>query len=314
MRFIVKRVIGMVLTLLLVSVLTFGAFNIIPGDPAAIMAGVNATDEEVEILREKMGLNRPPLERYAEWLGGFFTGDYGTSLRYGREVGPLIASRIYVTFWLAGISLAFILLISFPVALLTSRREGNLIDRLTSHITTASLSVPNFFLAVIIVWVFGLTLKFFVAGKFVTPQEDFAGFIQYLIFPAIAVALPLSAMTVKFLRGAIFSEQREDYVKTALAGGASRGRVLSRHVLRNAVIPTVTFLGMIIGDIFGGSIIVEQVFGITGIGRLLITSITARDFPLLQTLVVYIAFVVVLANSLVDIAIALIDPRIRVES
>jgi ABC-type dipeptide/oligopeptide/nickel transport system permease component len=313
MNFLVKRVLSACLTLLLVSVLTFAAFNIIPGDPARIMAGTTASEEQVEHLREQMGLNVSLPTRYFRWLGGFVTGDPGISLRFGISNSVLISERISVTFWLAFISILLVILISFPVALLTTKRENSLLDKMTNTISTISLSMPNFFLAVILIWIFSLTFKIFVSGKYVPLEESVTGFFGYMFFPALAIAVPSSAMVVKFLRSSIFQQKSADYVRTAYSEGNSASQTLRRHILRNALIPAVTFIGMIVGDIFSGSIVTEQVFNIPGIGRLLIASIAARDFPLLQTMVVYIAFVVVAANTLVDISIQIIDPRIRVK-
>lgn len=307
-----KRLATAALTVFLVSALTFAAFNIIPGDAASAMAGADATPEQVEQIREKLGMNRPLHTRYAGWLKGFVSGDLGDSLRFGTPVASLLREKLPVTMTLAGLSFAMILVISFPLALLTTRRENGITDRAASAVTTVSVSVPNFFLGVLIIWVFSLALKLFTAGAYVPREQSAGGFVAYLVFPALAVALPLSAMVVKFLRSAIFEQKREAYVRTAYSEGSSSGRVLSRHVLKNAVIPTVTFLGMIIGDILGGSIVVEQVFSVPGLGRLLLSAVNSRDFPLLQTLVAYVTLAVVLANTLVDIAISVIDPRIRV--
>jgi ABC-type dipeptide/oligopeptide/nickel transport system permease component len=191
-------------------------------------------------------------------------------------------------------------------------REHSALDRLVNTITTITISAPGFFLGVLFIWVFGLILRCFVPGAYVSYRDDWGAFLGYLVFPALAIALPNAAVVIKFLRGAIFQQLKSDYVRTAYSKGASRYLVLYRHVLKNAVIPAITLLGMIIAEIFSGSIVIEQVFTIPGLGRLLIASITSRDYPLAQTLVVYIAFIVVLANTLVDVSIQIIDPRIRV--
>ncbi|GHV33913.1 peptide ABC transporter [Clostridia bacterium] len=313
MGFLARRVLTALLTLLLVSLMTFAAFNIIPGDPARVIAGVNASEEQVEQIRERMGLNASLPSRYFSWLAGFVTGDAGKSLRFDTDVGELISERLSVTLWLALMSAALTSLIAFPAALLTTRRENSPVDRVTNTVSTISLSVPGFFLGVVLIWIFSLTLKLFTAGRYVPLSESVPGFFGYMFFPALAIAVPCSAMVLKFLRSSIFQQKNADYVRTAYSMGNTPARVLSRHIARNALIPAVTFMGMIAGDIFGGSIVTEQVFSVPGIGRLLITSVAARDFPLLQTLVVYIAFAVVAANTLVDIAIQLIDPRVRVK-
>jgi ABC-type dipeptide/oligopeptide/nickel transport system permease component len=314
MQFIVKRLFVTVITLFLISVITFAAFNIIPGDPALVMLGIEATPEQLAAARAEMDLDKSPPEQFMIWLGRFFTGNLGNSARFrGERISDLVLARLPVTAALAGLSIIFILVISVPVALFSARKENSIFDRLINTITTINISFPGFFLGVLLIWVFGIILHMFAPGAYVSYETNFGGFLAYLIFPAIAIAIPNAAVVIKFLRASIFQQLHSDYVRTAYSKGNPKNRVLYRHVLKNAAIPAVTLLGMIIGDIFSGSIITEQVFTIPGIGRLLIASITSRDFPMVQTLVVYIAFIVVLANTLVDIAIQIIDPRIRVK-
>ncbi|MDR2402590.1 MAG: ABC transporter permease [Spirochaetaceae bacterium] len=313
MRFIGRRLLISILTLFLVSLLTFAAFRFIPGDPASLILGIEATADKLAALRAEMGLDRSLPEQYLSWLGNFFTGNLGNSVRFrGTPIAELIAERLPVTFTLAFMAVAFILLISITVTLLTVRKENSLLDNLVNTITTINISIPGFFLGVLFIWIFGLLLRFFTPGAYVSYRENIGAFLGYLVFPALAIAMPNAAVVIKFLRGSVFQQLRSDYVRTAYSKGGSRHWVLYRHVLRNAIIPALTLLGMIIGDIFSGSIVIEQVFTIPGIGRLIIASIMSRDFPMVQTLVVYIAGVVVLANTLVDIAIRMIDPRIRV--
>jgi ABC-type dipeptide/oligopeptide/nickel transport system permease component len=313
MHFIARRLAITLVTLLLVSVLTFLAFNVIRGDPASLILGVEATDEQLAALREELGLNRSLPARYLSWLGNFFTGNLGNSVRFrGEPIAGLIMDRLPVTACLATLSLAFIVLLSIPAALIAVRKEGSPLDRLINTVTTVNISFPGFFLAVLFIWVFGVIFKFFSPGAYVSYAESPAGFFNGLIFPALAIAIPNAAILVKFLRTSILQQLRLDYVRTARSKGASPRQVLYRHALKNGVIPALTLLGMIVGDIFSGSIIIEQVFTIPGIGRLLIASISSRDYPMIQTLVVYIAFIVVLANTLVDIAIQVIDPRIKI--
>ncbi|MDR3335324.1 MAG: ABC transporter permease [Treponema sp.] len=314
MEFVGKRLILTIITLFLVSLLTFAAFNVIPGDPASLILGIDGTDEQIAALRTELGLDRSLPEQYSSWLLRFITGNLGNSVRFrGASIAGMVMERLPITFWLAFLSLVLIFLIAIPVAVFSSCRENSFLDRLVNTVTTISISVPGFFLGVLFIWVFGLLLQFFRPGAYVPLEENFGAFLQYLLFPALAIAIPNAAMVIKFLRGSIFQQLRSDYVRTAYSKGGSRSWVLYRHVLRNAVIPAVTLLGMIIGEIFSGSIVIEQVFAIPGIGRLLIASITSRDLLLVQTLVVYIACIVVLANTLVDIAIQMIDPRIRVK-
>jgi ABC-type dipeptide/oligopeptide/nickel transport system permease component len=311
--FVGRRLIITLITLFLVSVFTFAAFSLIPGDPALLALGTEATDEQVEALRAEMGLDRPLPVQYIGWLKNFLTGNLGNSSRFrGASISGMIRDRLPVTFSLASIALVFILIISIPTVLLSVKKEGSALDRSMNTLTAVNISFPGFFLAVLFIWIFGLILKLFVPGAYIDYRTDSSGFLRYLVFPALAIAIPNAAILVKFLRASVFQQLRSDYVRTAYSKGNSPRRTLYVHVLKNAIIPGVTLLGMIIGEIFSGSIVIEQVFTIPGIGRLLIASITSRDYPMVQTLVVYIAFIVIVANTLVDIAIQSIDPRIRV--
>ena len=312
MGFIGRRLVITILTLFLVSLLTFGAFHLLPGDAALLSLGIEASGEQLETLRAGMGLNKSFPEQYLSWLGKLFTGQLGSSARFrGASVSGIIRERIPVTLSLAGLSFFFVLLIAVPVSLFSVKKEGSLTDRVVVSFTAFGISLPGFFTGVLFIWVFGVLLRLFVPGAFVGPGENRAAFFGYLVFPALAIAIPNAALLVKFLRSSIFREFRSDYVRTARSKGGSRAGILKSHVLKNASLPAITLLGMIAGEIFSGSIVIEQVFGIPGIGRLLIASITARDYPVIETLIIYIAFVVILANTLADIALQVIDPRIR---
>ncbi|MDR1869210.1 MAG: ABC transporter permease [Treponema sp.] len=312
MKFVLRRIVIAVITMLLVSILCFLIFSVVRGDPASLAAGIEASDEQLATLREEMGLNKNIVMRYFDWLFGFLTGNPGNSLRFrGEAISLMIANRLPVSFTLALLSLLFILLISVPASLLTVRREGSVVDLIVNFFTAAGISSPGFFLGLLFIWVFGFILKIFIPGEFIDYKDSFFGFVGCLCFPALAIAIPNAAVLIKFLRGSLFAELRSDYVRTARSKGANWLYIMRRHVLKNAVLPAITVLGMIIAEVFSGSIIIEQVFTIPGIGRLLIAGISSRDYPLIQALVVYIAFIVVAANTLADIAIMIIDPRIR---
>ncbi|MDR2176871.1 MAG: ABC transporter permease [Treponema sp.] len=313
--FLGRRLSITLLTLFLVSLLTFLAFALIPGDPALLALGIEASDEQVQALRTEMGLDKGLPERYWAWLGKFLSGNLGNSARFrGAPVAGMILERLPVTFSLAVLSLVFMLLIAIPSVLLSVKKEGGIADRILNTLTALNISLPGFFLGVLFIWIFGILLRLFVPGAYTDYRRDPLAFAAYLVFPALALALPNAAILVKFLRAQILLQLKQDYVRSALARGAGWRRVLYGHALKNAVIPSVTLAGMIVGEIFAGSIVIEQVFAIPGIGRLLISSITSRDYTMVQTLAVYMAFVVVLANTLADIVIRIIDPRISADS
>ena len=295
----------------LVSVLCFLSFSVIRGDPASIAAGTDATEQQMQSIREDMGLNRPLGIRYCEWLFNFLRGKPENSLRFRTEtISSLISARLPVSFSLALLSLFFILLIAIPVCLLTVKKERSLPDRIVNFLTAAGISIPGFYLGLLFIFIFGFIFNLFIPGGYVDYRESFSGFISCLVFPSLAIAIPNAAVLIKFLRGSLFQELKSDYVRTARSKGLSRLYILKHHILKNALIPAITMLGMIIAEVFSGSIIIEQVFSIPGIGRLLITAISSRDYPLIQALLVLIAFIVVIANTLSDITIMAIDPRI----
>ncbi|MCL2093170.1 MAG: ABC transporter permease [Treponema sp.] len=314
MSYIAKRLLVGLITLILVSVLCFLAFLIIPGDAALLALGTEATQEQIEALQEELGLNMSLPAQYFSWLGRFLRGDQGYAARFrGATITGLILERLPVTITLALLSFSFMLLIAVPVSLFAARREHSLAGRIITTLTALNISVPGFFLGILFIWVFGLIFRLFVPGAYIDYRDDVFGFISYMIFPALAIALPNAAFLIKFLRSAIQREFNSDYARTARSKGGSRPYILKNHVFKNASIPGITLLGMIIGDILSGSLVIEQVFSIPGLGRLLITSINSRDFPMIGTLMMYVAFIVIMANTAADIALQMVDPRIRLE-
>ncbi|MCR4738784.1 MAG: ABC transporter permease [Lachnospiraceae bacterium] len=309
MRYVLKKTAAMLITVLLVSFFVFLAFQVIPGDPATAMLGTSATKEKVEALREQLGLNRPLLMRYLEWLKSFFFGDMGISYSYGISVRSMIAGKVPVTLALTLMSFLLILLLSVPVGIKTAEYEDRLISKISDGIGQVVMAVPPFFTGILLTYVLGLLLHLFTPGGYVSYTNDMGGFLYYLLFPAIAIALPKAAMTTKLLKSSLFKEAKLDYVRTAYSRGNSTRDVLYRHVLKNAIIPVITFLGMTLSDIVAGSLIVEQVFSIPGIGRLLITSISNRDYPVVSAIISIVAFIVIIINFIVDILYQLIDPR-----
>ncbi len=312
MKYIGKRFITLIITLLCISAVTFAAFSVIPGNASVTRLGTDATPEQIVALEAELGLDRPLPERYMSWLGGAVRGDFGNSYQYDNTtVASLLSSRLPVTVILAVMSFFLIILLSIPLGILSARFSGRLPDTLINIITQITMAIPPFFLGIILTYIFGLVLKWFQPGKFVPLEESFWGCVRYLIFPAIAVALPKIAMVVKFLRNSVLSEMGQDYVRTAYSRGNTKNSVLYRHVLKNAFIPVITFMALVIAEILAGSIIVEQVFSVPGVGRLLITAISSRDYPVVQAVVTYITALVVCINFLVDILYQVIDPRIK---
>lgn len=316
MKYFGKKFITLIMTLFIVSVAAFIAFQIIPGDVVTSILGTESTPEREAQLREELGLNQPPVQRYFSWMGGVLQGDLGVSYRYSKNmnemmpVAELIGDKLPVTLWLAAISLVLIIVISIPLGVFWARSKSKVLDVVMGIGTQTAMAIPAFFLGILVTYFFGIFLKWFVPGGYVSYQKDFWGFLGYLLFPAISIAIPKIAMTARFLRNSMLTEMDADYVRTAYSKGCSKRRVMYGHVLRNAMMPVVTFLGMIIAEIIAGSIVVEQVFGLPGVGRLLISSVSTRDFPVVQILILYITFVVIFVYFLVDILYRVIDPRI----
>lgn len=311
MKLILKKLMTLIITLLIISFLTFTAFAVIPGDASLTRLGKDATAEQVDAMRERMGLNDPLSVRYGRWITSAVRGDFGESYQYeATSVSSLLADRLPVTVLLSVIALVIILVFSIPLGILSARFSGKWVDVATTQLTQIFMAIPPFFLGMILTYVFGLVLHLFQPGKFTDPSVNLLEAARYLFFPALAVALPKIAMVVKFLRNAVLSEMNEDYVRTAFMKGNSESRVLYVHVLKNAMIPVITFIAMVIAEILAGSIVVEQVFSVPGMGRLLINSISNRDYPVVQAIILYVTTVVVVINFIVDILYQFLDPRV----
>ena len=273
MKYAAKKIVWMLLTMVIVSFLAFLAFRIIPGDPTAKLLGEQATPERVEALRQELGLDRPFLERYVSWLGDFVRGDMGSSYNYSMPVSQMLQGKIPVTGLLTLLSFLLIVVLSIPLGLFTARHSGGALDKALTVVNQVLMAVPAFFTGILLTYLFGLLLRWFVPGSFVSPAESFWQSAGYLLFPAAAIAIPRIAMTVKMLRSAL--------------------------------------LAMTVADIVAGSVVIEQVFAIPGLGRLLLTSISNRDYPVVQAIVVLVAFWVVLVNLLGDLLNQRLDPRLR---
>lgn len=313
MKYIVKKLFALIITLLIVSFLAFLAFSIIPGDPTSKILGMDATPEQIAALRAELGLDRPVLARYWEWLTNFIRGDLGTSYNYNLPVSQMLADKLPVTAVLTLISFVFTVALAIPLGIMAGSIRSKVLDHIFTAVDQIFMSIPQFFIGIIMCFVLGLTFRLFVPGEFVSYTQSWSKFLYYLIFPALAIAIPRIAMTAKMLRGSIRNELKRDYVRTAQSRGNPRRAILSRHVVRNAMIPVITFLAISMAEIMTGTIVVEQVFTIPGIGRLLISSISNRDFPVVQAIVVIMAAWIVLVNFLADIINQFVDPRIRLQ-
>ncbi len=312
MKYVLKKLGTLVLTLLAVSALVFFAFSLIPSNPAVTKLGTEATAESIEKLTHEMGLDRPVIERYVEWVGGIFKGDFGTSYSYNQPVTKLLAEKIGITLLLSVMAILITCILAFPLGIYTARKSDSKLDVVLTTINQIVMSVPSFFSGILITLVFGVILHVFTPGKFVSYKVSFFGCVGYLLFPALAIALPKISMVVKLLKDTAIKEADKDYVRTAYSRGNRTKAVFYKHVLKNAMIPVITFLGMTFADIIAGSIIVEQVFGVPGLGRILLTSISGRDYPVVEAIILLLATAVVVSNLVVDLLYKIFDPRIHV--
>ncbi len=308
---IIRKIISSILTILIVSSMVFLAFSVIPGDPALAKLGTQATPEKLNALRESMGLNLPLYQRFFNWVIGIMHGDFGISYSYSVPVTSLIAGKLPVTIILSLYAMVIMILLSVIPAISAVRYEASWIDRALQIYNQVIMAVPPFFAGILITLVFGLGLKLFMPGGYVSYTANPVRFMSYMFWPALAVALPKAAMCFNLLYSSLKAEKKKDYVRTAYSRGNDTLSVFYKHMLKNAAIPAITFLGMALADMIAGSIVIEQVFGIPGMGRILLTSIQNRDYPVAEAIIVYIAVLVIVSNLLVDALYRIVDPRTR---
>ena len=311
MKYAARRILALFITMILVSFLTFAAFHIISGDPARAILGMNATETQLELLRHELGLDKPFIVQYFNWLLGFFSGNLGISYSYRQPVAALIIPKLKVTLVTVLISFVIIVICSLPLGLRAAQKSGSRLEWLRTTINQLCMSVPAFFLSILVSYVFGIVLKFFTPGDFPKMEHNLFGALRYLFFAAVCIAIPRIAMAVRMLKSTLVEEMEKDYVRTAISRGNDRTEVLKKHVLKNSLVPTITFLGQTMAEIVGGSIVVEQVFGIPGMGRFLVASISNRDYPVVEALVVILAFWVILSGTIADLINQKIDPRLK---
>ncbi len=313
MKYVLRKLTTLIITLFIVSLLAFLAFQIIPGDPTTKMLGTEATPEALAALRAELGLDRPVLVRYWDWVSGFVTGDMGTSYSYRLPVASMLADKLPITFLLTILSFVITVVLSVPLGILAGSARSKVLDVIITALDQIVMSIPPFFLGILATFLFGTVLRVFVPGDFVSYTVSWGACLGYLLLPALSIAIPRIAMTVKMLRSSILDEMDRDYVRTARSRGNTRNSLMVRHVLKNALIPAITFLAVSAAEIMTGSIIIEQVFTIPGISRLLMASIANRDFPVVQAIVVILAAWIVIVNFAADLLYQLVDPRIRLK-
>lgn len=306
-----RRIVGLVLTLIAVSLLVFAVMALLPGDPAAIMLGTSATPETLAALRQAMGLDQPLIIRYGQWLAGALTGDLGNSYTYGVPVAGLIVERLAVTLPLAVLAILLSILIAMPLGVAAAARRGGIFDVIATLFSQMSIAVPGFWVALLLILLFSTALGWMPAGGFPGWGSGPGPALRALILPAVALALPQAGVLTRVTRSAVLDTLHEDFARTATAKGLSRGSVLWRHVVPNALVPVLTILGLQFTFLVAGAVLIENVFNLPGLGRLAYQALSQRDIIVMQDVVLFFAGLVIVMNFLVDLSYLVIDPRLR---
>ncbi|MGY1634961.1 ABC transporter permease [Geodermatophilus sp. SYSU D01186] len=312
LRLVVKRLLMAIPIMLGVTVLTFWVLSLIPGNAAQQLLGPEATPEDIALLEQQLGLDKPGVVRYLEWLQGAVTGDLGNSLVSRQPVSDILADRLPVTGELVLLAFVVSLVLAVPVALLAAHKPGGLMDRISMMISTLGLSVANYVLALLLVLVFAVSLGWLPAIGYTPLEDGLWANLRGMILPSAAIGFPLFCYYTRFLRGDLVDQmQQEEYVTTARAKGVGSWAVLIKHAFRNSSFGLITIVGLNLGALIGGTVIIEQIFALPGIGQMLLQAINTRDFVVVQAAVVIFALVAVVANLVVDLLYAVLDPRIR---
>lgn len=306
---IIRRFFQLLLLLLGISFLVFMSMHFAPGDPATIIGGPNATSSDLDAIREELGLDRPVLVQYFDYLGGILQGDFGYSYQTGQVVTEAIVSRFPTTVKLAASSTLVAIIIGVIAGIISARKQNSWIDITSTTFALAGVSIPNFWLGAMLILVFAVNLQLLPVGGLNAPFYTIEG-LKELILPSITLGTASAALIARMTRSSMLEVIRSDYIRTAKAKGVKKRPLIWVHALKNAMIPVVTVIGINFGTLLGGTIITEQVFAINGVGRLMIDAIAARDFPIVQGTVLLVAAVFVVVNLIVDIIYAVIDPRI----
>ncbi len=310
LAYALKRLFILAISLAIASLVIFLVVEVAPGDPASFMLGINARPDTVAALRAELGLDLPVHERYLVWVSGMVQGDFGTSYTYRAPVAQMVAERVQVSLPLALYALLLSTLIAFPAGIFAAARRGKPGDVAVMGATQLGVAVPNFWFAMLLVLLFALKLRWFSAGGFPGWDDPLQG-LKALTLPAVALALPQAAILARVMRSALIDILHEDFIRTARAKGLSRRQALWRHGVRNALIPVLTIIGLQFSFLLAGAIIIEQVFFLPGLGRLIFQAITQRDLIVVESVVMLLVFAVIVVTFVTDLAYAAVDPRLR---
>lgn len=302
---------GMIPTIVLVGVCAFLLIHLVPGDPATVMLGSDATPQQIETLRRDMGLEQPPIAQFFIWAGKAIRGDLGRSFFLNMSVTEAILQRFPATLELSILALALAVIIGVPLGIAAAVHQNTVYDQVLMSVSLIGVSFPSFWIALLLMLVFSVQLGILPTGGYVSLSEGFLPWLRRLVLPALALGFQQSALIARMTRSSMLEVLRQDYVRTAQAKGMKRGTVIMKHALRNCLTTVVTVIGTSFSTLLGGAIVVETVFTYPGVGRLVVMAVQRRDYPLVQGSLMFIAFVCVMVNLLVDISYSAIDPRIR---
>jgi peptide/nickel transport system permease protein len=309
--FIARRLVSIIPVLAVVALFVFFMLRLTPGDPAAVIAGDNATSDQIADIREKLGLNLPIWQQFGIWLGNMLQGNFGESFFFKKTVAELIAQRLEPTLALSICTLILAVSTAVPLGVIAAYRQGTIIDRLVMGFSVLGFSVPSFVIGYCLIYVFAIDLGWLPVQGYVRIGTDFGAFVERMILPSVTLGIIYVALIARITRASILEVLNEDYIRTARAKGLSNRVVLMRHALRNAAVPILTVIGVGVALLIGGAVVTESVFGLPGLGRLTVEAVLSRDFPTIQAVILLFSVVYVVINLLIDISYTIFDPRIR---
>jgi peptide/nickel transport system permease protein len=309
--FIARRLVSIIPVLAVVALFVFFMLRLTPGDPAAVIAGDNATSDQIADIREKLGLNLPIWQQFGIWLGNMLQGNFGESFFFKKTVAELIAQRLEPTLALSICTLILAVSTAVPLGVIAAYRQGTIVDRVVMGFSVLGFSVPSFVIGYCLIYVFAIDLGWLPVQGYVRIGTDFGAFVERMILPSVTLGIIYVALIARITRASVLEVLNEDYIRTARAKGLSNRVVLMRHALRNAAVPILTVIGVGVALLIGGAVVTESVFGLPGLGRLTVEAVLSRDFPTIQAVILLFSVVYVLINLLIDISYTIFDPRIR---
>jgi peptide/nickel transport system permease protein len=310
-RQVARRTAIFIVSVVVASIAVFLFMAVLPGDPAQVALGINATPELLAKTRQEFGIDRPLTTQYLDWIGGVFTGDFGRSYVTREVIGPQLVDRLGVTLWLVGVGMAIALIIAVPLGSIAAVRHRKTSGTVISGVSQLGVAVPAFLAGILLVQIFAVQWRLLPSGGWTPPNQDFGEFLRGLILPALSLGLVQGAVLTRYVRSAVLDTLNEDYLRTARAKGLRRGQALMRHGLRNAAIPVVTVLGLQLTTLLIGAVVVERVFVLPGLGSMLLDSVAARDLLTVQGIVLVLVMAALVVNFVVDLLYTVIDPRLR---